>query len=213
MTSSTSVTRRPDTSGPSASLQVPYSLACLRTNRAGRPVRALSTVAIGTPPSSRPPSSSVPSGTRSTIWATTLASSAGSASKRYLSKYSEATWPDRSVNSPVSRQQVSTSRARVGSEPVAAMQRRLPVLRNGLDEVAERDAPAVGVEDLRAGRQRDQTLPTALRGLHPTRLRVLRQRADHPAGREGDHQVVGVGVEAVGVGGVRGLHDHGVPRT
>ena len=62
ITSSTSVTRRPATSGPSASLQVPYSLAFLRTNSAGSPVRALSTVAIGTPPSSSPPSSSVPSG-------------------------------------------------------------------------------------------------------------------------------------------------------
>ena len=50
ITSSTSVTRRPATSGPSASLQVPYSLAVLRTNSAGRPVRELSTVAIGTPP-------------------------------------------------------------------------------------------------------------------------------------------------------------------
>ena len=40
MTSSTSVTRRPATSGPSASLQVPYSLAFLRTNSAGVPVFA-----------------------------------------------------------------------------------------------------------------------------------------------------------------------------
>ena len=67
MTSSISVTRRPATSGPSASLQVPYSLAFLRTNSAGCPVRLLSTVAIGMPPSSRPPSSSVSSGSRSTI--------------------------------------------------------------------------------------------------------------------------------------------------
>ena len=37
MTSSTRVTRRPSTSAPSASLQVPYSLACLRTNSAGQP--------------------------------------------------------------------------------------------------------------------------------------------------------------------------------
>ena len=37
ITSSTRVTRRPATSGPSASLQVPYSLACLRTNSAGQP--------------------------------------------------------------------------------------------------------------------------------------------------------------------------------
>ena len=55
ITSSISVTRRPATSGPSASLQVPYSLACLRTKSAGSPVRALSAVTIGMPPISRPP--------------------------------------------------------------------------------------------------------------------------------------------------------------
>ena len=111
----------------------------------------------------------MPSGTRSTIWATTRASRAGSASKRYLSKYSEATWPDRSVNSPVSRQQASTSRARSGSEPVSSHARRLPVLGNGLDEVAEGDHPVVGVEDLRAGGQRDQPLTATLRGLYAAR--------------------------------------------
>ena len=115
MTSSTSVIRRPATSGPSASLQVPYSLAFLRTKRAGRPVRALSTATIGTPPSSRPPSSSVSSGSSGCICATTRASRSGWASKRYLSKYSDATVPERSVNSPVSRQTASMSRARSGS--------------------------------------------------------------------------------------------------
>jgi hypothetical protein len=67
ITSSMIVTRRPVTSGPSASLQVPYSLAFLRTNSAGFPVFALTIVAIGIPPISRPPSSSVPSGSSSSI--------------------------------------------------------------------------------------------------------------------------------------------------
>ena len=46
-----------------------------------------------------------------TICAATRASRAGSVSKRYLSKYSRDTCPERSVNSPVRRQQASTSAA------------------------------------------------------------------------------------------------------
>ena len=87
ITSSMIVTRRPATSGPSASLQVPYSLAFLRTNRAGRPVCADTMVAIGMPPSSSPPSSSVSSGQqRRPSGRRRGASRAGWASKRYLSK-------------------------------------------------------------------------------------------------------------------------------
>src|SRR3954451_1283715 len=103
MTSSTTVTRRPATSAPSASRAVPYALACLRTKVVGSPVRNDSAVAIGTPPSSRPASTSVPSGTRATRAAAISSSNSGSASKRYLSKYSLATWPLRSVNVPVKR--------------------------------------------------------------------------------------------------------------
>src|SRR5688572_14926895 len=125
MTSSTSVTRRPATSGPSASLQVPYSLAFLRTKSAGSPVRALTIVAIGIPPSSRPPSRSVSAGSRRSICAATRASRAGWDSKRYLSKYSDDTCPDRSVNSPDSRQIASMSRARVGSGVASSMPRSL----------------------------------------------------------------------------------------
>ena len=119
-TSSTSVIRRPATSGPSASLQVPYSLAFLRTNSAGSPVRLLSTVAIGIPPISRPPSSSVPSGTSPTIASATRARSAGEVSKRYLSKYSCDTCPDRSVKVPESRHAASISAASVRSAVTTA---------------------------------------------------------------------------------------------
>ena len=72
-------------------------------------------VAIGTPPSSRPARSSVSCGTSWIISRATRASSSGSASKRYLSKYSVATCPERSVNSPVRRQQASMSAANESS--------------------------------------------------------------------------------------------------
>ena len=55
------------------------------------------------------------SGRSGTIAAATRASRSGSVSKRYLSKYSLATWPERSVNSPVRRQRASMSRARARS--------------------------------------------------------------------------------------------------
>ena len=47
MTSSTKTTCCPAGSSPSASLRVPYSLACLRTNKTGSPVSWLSMAAIG----------------------------------------------------------------------------------------------------------------------------------------------------------------------
>jgi NAD(P)-dependent dehydrogenase (short-subunit alcohol dehydrogenase family) len=62
-TSSTTSTRRPSTSAPSARRRVPYAFASLRTKAAGMPVTCDSITASGTPPSSRPASTSVPSGT------------------------------------------------------------------------------------------------------------------------------------------------------
>ncbi len=116
ITSSTRVTRRPATSGPSASLQVPYVLRLLAHEQRRQadpgaehghdrhPAQLQAAEQLGAlrhqvGPSARPPAPAA----------------AGSDSKRYLSKYSEATWPDRSVNSPVRRQQASTSAASRGS--------------------------------------------------------------------------------------------------
>ena len=72
---------------------MPYGFASLRTNAAGRPVCSDSAVAIGTPPSSSPAITSVPGGTSGAAAAAIAASSTGSASKRYLSKYSVAVGP------------------------------------------------------------------------------------------------------------------------
>ena len=79
------------------------------------PISSLIAVAIGMPPISSPPSRSVSAGSSCAISRATRASSTGSASKRYLSKYSLLTWPLRSVNSPVRRQVASMSAASSGS--------------------------------------------------------------------------------------------------
>ena len=67
-------------------------------------------------------------GSRLSIRAATRASRAGWDSKRYLSKYSDDTWPDRSVNWPDRRQIASMSRARVGSGVVSSMAVSLAVV-------------------------------------------------------------------------------------
>ena len=84
----------------SARRQVPYSLGRFRTKIAGRPVRRDRAVANGTPPSSRPARASVADGTIVTRLSAIAPSRTGSASNRYLSKYSVVTAPDRSRNSP-----------------------------------------------------------------------------------------------------------------
>src|SRR5690348_14878689 len=149
---------------------------------------------MGTPPSSRPPSSSVPSGTRSCIWAATRARRAGCDSNRYLSKYSLLTWPDRSVNSPVRRQQASMSAASAGSAVmgprlVGDLGRALRVRLERTEEMAEGDQPVVGVEELRAGGQRDDALLRTLDRLRSA-VRVHRVRSQDPTGRERDHELV-----------------------
>ena len=58
---------------------------------------------MGMPPISSPANTSVPSGMSGTMASAICASNCGCASKRYLSKYSVAIWPERSVNVPVSR--------------------------------------------------------------------------------------------------------------
>lgn len=113
ITSSIKVILCPVTSAPSASRRVPYSLVALRTNTAGRPVRLLSMVTRGIPPSSKPPSSWVPGGTSGCIASATWRSNRGLDSKRYLSKYSVAVWPERRAKVPLSRQVRSISAARV----------------------------------------------------------------------------------------------------
>ena len=60
-----------------------------------------SIVAIGMPPSSRPARASVVDGTSGTSAWPIVRSSTGSASNRYLSKYSLLTAPERNTNSPV----------------------------------------------------------------------------------------------------------------
>src|SRR6478672_4779202 len=75
----------------------------MRTKAAGMPVCSDRAVAIGTPPNSSPASTSVSDGRSGTRARAMSANSTGSASKRYLSKYSVAIWPERSVKVPVSR--------------------------------------------------------------------------------------------------------------
>ena len=113
MTSSTSVTRRPATSGPSASLQVPYSLASLRTKqrRAARS-RALRhrrdrdaaelepAEQLGVRGQQRRPSARRP------------ARGGRGRTRRGTCRSTPSACPERSVNSPVSRQHASMSRAR-----------------------------------------------------------------------------------------------------
>ena len=89
-----------DMGPPSARLQVPYSFAAFLTNRAGMPEICESIVTNGTPPSSSPARICVSCGRRSAMAVAISRSSAGSDSKRYLSKYSLLTAPERSVNSP-----------------------------------------------------------------------------------------------------------------
>src|SRR5260221_4182873 len=91
----------PRTWPPSAILQVPYSFAFLRTKSTGRPVNCESIVAIGMPPISSPASASIPGGTSGTRASAMSFSSFGSASNRYLSKYSLLFAPERRRNSPV----------------------------------------------------------------------------------------------------------------
>src|SRR3954447_17796804 len=111
-TSSTTHSRWPCSSPPSASLAVPYDFASLRTKRVGRPVTCDRTVAIGTPPSSKPASASIPAGTDGAMASHSSRSSGGSASNRYLSKYSLLTAPERSVKVPVMWAHWWTRRAR-----------------------------------------------------------------------------------------------------
>lgn len=79
-----------------------------RTNAAGSPEASDSAVTTRTPPSSSPARTSVPSGVSGTICSATCLSRAGSPSKRYLSKYVVAVWPELSSNCPVSRQEAPT---------------------------------------------------------------------------------------------------------
>src|SRR3954467_13780653 len=111
-TSSTTHSRWPCSSPPSASLAVPYDFASLRTKRVGTPVTCERTVAIGTPPSSNPASASIPAGTEGAMASHSSRSSGGSASNRYLSKYSLLTAPERSVKVPVMWAHSWTRRAR-----------------------------------------------------------------------------------------------------
>src|SRR6478672_492551 len=75
----------------------------MRTKAAGMPVCSDRAVAIGTPPNSSPASTSVSDGRSGTRARAMSANNTGSASKRYLSKYSLAIWPERSVKVPVRR--------------------------------------------------------------------------------------------------------------
>src|SRR3954447_5785479 len=84
------------------------------------PVCKDNAVAIGTPPSSSPASTSVSAGRSGTRAAAMSASSTGSASNRYLSKYSVALWPERSVNVPVSRA-IELTRCASSSSDMAAI--------------------------------------------------------------------------------------------
>src|SRR4051794_38436634 len=69
-------------------------------------------VTIGMPPSSRPARTSVPAGTSGAMASAMSRSRTGSDSKRYLSKYSWLTCPERRVNSPVRWAISYTRRAR-----------------------------------------------------------------------------------------------------
>ena len=112
-TSSMITSLRPATSPPSASLDVPYSLATLRTNSAGMAVICDSTVTIGMPPISSPARASTPDGISSlNAWAIAR-SNEGSDSKRYLSKYSSLTPPDRRRNRPLMCDTALIRRARL----------------------------------------------------------------------------------------------------
>src|SRR3954451_25472390 len=67
---------------------------------------------MGTPPSSKPASASIPAGTDGAMASHSSRSSGGSASNRYLSKYSLLTAPERSVKVPVMWAHSWTRRAR-----------------------------------------------------------------------------------------------------
>ena len=101
-TSSTTVSRAPPTSTPSASWHVPYVLASLRTKHAGMPGhlrqrrRQRHTAELEAGERVR-----VVRHERRERFRDRRAGAPGSLSKRYLSKYSLLTAPDRSVNVPV----------------------------------------------------------------------------------------------------------------
>jgi len=75
-------------------------------------------------------------------------------------------------------------------------------------EVAEGDHAVVGVEQLRAGGQRDQPLAMLLLAFGFTGVGIVRKRVDYPSLGEVDDQVMAASVEDVGKDPVPDLDDH-----